>query len=283
MANEQDDLPPVAEPLSRAKEALGKFATFWRTRAAIIGGKPLYDWSPDQIKEAGYFGPWTFNAVETAFVGGIASVVVNFFRALLRTTETPAEPTFLTPTDPALASLLERTNQWFEPFFIPILTTSVVFLAAWGSLRFRDSNPNSRSRARRAYLYLDATYGLFSQLFLALALSIVSVLDDATSSRFLSAAPAVAIAGIISILVAFVYQYYINMRKIPKTLFVLNGYLPRYVNFWNKKLPNDPPMSRWTLSIYLGGWPLIFLASLTLSTLSLLTAHMISWLQGLVR
>lgn len=279
---EEKDLPPIAEPYSKAREGLDKLTKFWRTKRAIARGEPLYDWSDEQLKQKNYFGPWTFNAIETAVTGAVASGAANLVRVVFsEPDETP--PPLLPGEDAALAALIQRTSQWIDPFFIPILTTAIVFLAAWGSLRYRDSNSKSRARARRAYLYFDGAYGLFSQLFLALTLSIAMALGSTHTSRLADAAPVVVGLAVILAIVAFIYQYYINLRKIPKALFALNGYASRYPHFWNRRKPDDPPMNRWALSIIVGGTPLVLLTQLALGFVSLILAQALLWIQNLVR
>jgi hypothetical protein len=109
---ENSDQSPVLEAISEVRskwtKGLESFRSFWRTKRAIEGGIPLYAWPAADILKAGYYGPWKFNAIETAFTGGVASITTNIFSLLAGTK--PDEPQTMTDLDPAFASLLKATS-----------------------------------------------------------------------------------------------------------------------------------------------------------------------------
>lgn len=289
---DKDPLSKVADDVhSEWAKKFQTFRAFWRTKRAIAAGTPLYDWPLANVQAAGYLGPWKFNAIGIAITGGVASVTTNFLNFLAGAK--PDEPQKLTDVaslladaDPALASplafnsLLTTTSGWVYPFAIPMFLTSVVYLISWGTLRSKDSNPQSRHRARSAYLYFDGAYGFVSQLFLAFGVSLLftklgqKVLNIDELNPF-------GLAFLVAVVLAVVWQFVISLNKIPQLMFVANGY-SRARHFWQRAQPNGPPRRKFFLAHILGGWPLVVAINLLLAAISYLLATLLFWLRSLI-
>lgn len=233
MAAEKEE-SPLKEFLIKIQDTVDKARRFWRTKRAIERGEPLYDWSSSQLAEAGYYGPWKFNAIETALTGGLAaaatSVIAFLNSSSANSSEVIAGPELL--LSPEVAAMVERTSAWTQPFLIPLLTTSIVFLIAWGSLKRKDSTNGTRARARRAYLYFDGAFGFFSQLVLAAGSGLLAdqpafdirlfLTDDVIHDLdpgLLVIVP-VTVAMVVG---ASLVQLHVSLRKIPRFLFTITA------------------------------------------------------------
>jgi hypothetical protein len=279
--SETEDRPPISEAVAETKAKWTKHLEtarkFYRTKAAIQRGIPLFDWSPAELQSSGYLGPWKFNAIETAATGGLASVTVNVANALDATK--PDDPLMLEGMDPPLASLLTTTLGWLEPFTIPILLTCFAYLMGWGTLRRRDSNSERRRRARHAYLYFDGAYGLYSQLFLALG---VSFLTTGLGEKLLLDGQLnyVSATFFVALVLCGVWQFIITARRIPRLLFAANGYSGRVRHFWQRSQAGDPPWNKLFLANIVGGWPLLWLTSLVIGAISFALAWLLYQVRG---
>jgi hypothetical protein len=277
------DRPPIVESLAEEKTKWTKHLetarAFYRTKLAIQRGIPLYEWSITDLQAFGYLGPWKFNAIETAITGGLASLTVNIANAL--SGAKPAEAETLDGIDPALATILKTTSSWLEPFTIPIFLTGFVYLMGWGTLRRRDSTSVKRLRARLAYLYFDGAYGLYSQLFLAFG---VSAISTDFGQKVLSSDPLsyFAVAFFVALVGAGIWQLVITGRRIPRLLFVANGYSGRVRHFWQRSHPTDPPWNKLVVANILGGWPLLIVTSLLITAISFTFAWLLYLVRGLV-
>ena len=257
---ETKDKSPFEEILSKLWNTVEKLRKFWRTKRAIDQGIPLYDWLAADIVETRYFGPWAFNAFQVASTGAIAVAIINLVQFVTGVVlEEEKTGILFDPDDPKVIAMLGVTSGWFEPFVVPILTTALVFLIGWGSLKRKDSSSESRKRARSAYLYFDAAYGCLPQLFIAISASTLAIAarDDSDASKVSLFKGGLLMVFLIILIVGIIWQLYLSMSKIPKSLFAVNGYSRRVPHFWKKRLPSDGPWSKWSFATFIGGPPLL--------------------------
>jgi hypothetical protein len=256
--SDSDDRSPVSEEVTELRafwsQRFDLVRRFFHTRRAIHRGTPLFDWSAVDREAAGYLGPWKFNAIETAVTGGVAAVTVNLAHALGNSR--PAELQGFGTIDPALEPILRTILGWLEPFAIPVTLTAVVYLMGWGTLRRRDSTFETRRRARFVYLYCDGAYGLYVQLFLALAASFSSTefgQRTIAGNRWGCLSIALFYSALI---LASLWQTLQTTRKIPRLVFVANGYSDRLLDFWQRPQPTDPPWTKFSLAFAVGAGPI---------------------------
>jgi hypothetical protein len=270
---EDRDESPVQATLTGVTTWLKDARKFWGTRRAVLRNRSLWDYKAEELLSAGYLGPWKFNLFQTAAAGGLAAVVGKLLDLV-----SPAPEAIHTPLlgDPELDRLFFAAMDWLEPFTIPTLLTAFVFLMGWGSLKAKDSTPQRRKRARAAYLYLDAAYGFWSQLFLAL---FVTVASSNLSLRKLGDAP-----WLVALFVCLSFwQLYITGGKIPKFLFQANGYSNRAGHFWQRRRPDDPPWNRLLLANLISSIPIYVGLQLSVVLLSRGYAYGVQALRHLVR
>jgi hypothetical protein len=277
---EDSDVSPVHQTYSdfssKLKNWLRESRQFWSTRRAILKREALWDYAVETRVAAGYFRPWKFNAVQTAVAGGIATLVGKLLDVL-----SPNPESALTG-NPEFDRLLESALRWLTPFTVPILLTAFVFLMGWGSLKRSDSTPQRRARARAAYLYLDGAYGFWSQLCLAVFLTVVfSHLWQST------VAPSATLIGpwwaLLLFYVLAAWQLYIVGSKIPKLLFGTNGYSTRARRFWQRRLSDDPPWNKLVLANLISIVPLFVGLQLTVFAVAYAFAYLISGIRHLLR
>src|SRR5688500_9134921 len=114
--------------------------------------------------------------METALVGGLAAAASKLITFVAETSESPTDDANLATLfglGPEVRVMAERTSGYIQPCTVPLITTSIVFLVAWGSLKSADATKEAKARARRAYLYADGAFGFVSQMFLAAGIGIL--------------------------------------------------------------------------------------------------------------
>ena len=223
MSDDGDQSPLERLPRKRLN-LISALTTFRRTRKAVKAGVPLYDWTPAQLRDKGFSGPWALN-VYTSLIASL-----------------PA----------ALLVMAVAPNQFLIAFLVPTHFSILTFLAGWGSLKAKDSTRDSRARARRAYLYLNSTYGLPYQRALALAFPVFWGINSWVTD--------LEQAGLLLLLIFFfplayggASQFRLTFIETPEHLFQINGYSKRMRHFWQKKRPDDPPRAKYNLVVLLGG------------------------------
>lgn len=237
--SDDGDQSPLEKPPRKRLNPISSLTTFRRTRKAVRAGEPLFDWTLAQLRDKGFAEPWTLT-VQTSLVASLPAV---------------------------LLVMAVAPNQFLIAFLVPTHLTVLAFLAGWGSLKEKDSARESRARARRAYLYLNSTYGLPYQRALALAFPVfwgisswVGVLEQA------------GLLLLLIFLVPLVYgggnQYRLTFMEIPDHLFQINGYSTRVRHFWQKKRPDDPPWAKYNLAVLIGGLVCFYLILRILIALS---------------
>lgn len=257
--------PP--NPLSDMKKKLASYASFWNTRKAVLRGEPVYDYSEEQLKSKHLLGPWTFNATQSA----ISALIAGFLGKAIAFFYPPADKP--TPALDASASTFEKMTTyagpvydklflWFSTASAPFTLLAVATIIGWASLYKADMSKERRLRASNAYLYLDGTYGFYSQMLLALATA--ALVSDLNAAKVGNTAPTfILIASGSVLLVALIWQIYLTNYSLARKLFVINGYSPHRRTLFNfrKKLENPGP---WELyknvaigGVGLGYWVLV--------------------------
>lgn len=253
-----------------------EFRKFWSTRKAILSGVPLYDWNPSERQKSGYLNHWSFNIQESAFAALPVIVLTRILDFLFD--EFKNKPPDLGSLDERTKVFIETakaTDQFFSAFFAPAFLTLLVSLLAWGSLKGSDSTPEKRARARKAYLYFDGAYGLCFQILLSLVFSLMAWGSNHT--KFVEKLPPFVffVLGIL-FMVGLIGQFIETNKTIPRKLFKMNGYSFRVRHFWQRKRPDDPPWSKYSFALILGGWPVIIVVGVILTTLSYITATILT-------
>lgn len=153
------DVIPVLDKLKELK-------SFWRTRQAVLGGEALHELTKDELKQRELMGPWKFNIVQST-LSALPSVAIAFGNFLRKAPSAP-------PLFPALPEF-DTVYGVLEPFLIPFVLLLTAFAIGRTIKREPDAGLDigaARHRLSRHYLYLDATYGLFSQALASLYPSI---------------------------------------------------------------------------------------------------------------
>lgn len=275
-----EDPSPAREKYDKTRSGVSKFFSearvFWETRRAVLRGEALWENSSSKPAESTYFGPWKFNAVQTAIAGGFAATTTKAINLVLPPSDSKEPKAFA--DDPVLSKLFETTWGWIEPFVLPIFLTAFVALMGWGSLKQRDSTPQTRARARAAYLYLDGAHGFWPQLILAF---LVAAFSSQLPVRFAEtvSSPGVLWPMLILLLVLVIWQFSITAGKIPKLLFFANGYSSRARRFWQVRKPDDPPWGKLVGANLLAAWPLQIAVAGSAFGLAFGLASFLKWLQ----
>ena len=234
---------------------------FFRTKRAIRQGVPLYDYSPAEISRRKMMGPWELDITESILAGLAGILVTALLGFFLLDSQFPKQdPDPVANVGPATFQqtlrLFQKVQKWATPFFLPTLLMLVSWLLAWASLRSGDTTPERRLRAQLAYLYFDGSYGLAPQAAIVTGIVLfadigVRVGQDADKAAKL--APLVWIA-LAAILLGMSWQFYLSVRKIPRKLFVVNGYSDKFPAFtWSfKKYKNLGPIHKYSFMLIFG-------------------------------
>lgn len=259
-----------------------EFRKYWKTKKAVLTGIPIYNWDTSEREQHGYLEPWTFNIQEGVFASLPSIFIVKILDFLFKHLKNdPQDLSSLDIRTKIFTETLQSTNQFFSSFSAPLIITLLVFIVGWSSLKRSDSNSESRARARRAYLYLDGSYGLIFQLILSLEISLITW--GFNHEKFINRLPGniyiiFVVFYVISILGQIIQTYHI----IPQKLFKINGYSSRVRHFWQKKKNNDPPWSKFSTMTLLGAFPVLLVVTLIQHLLSNMTATFITSLRMLL-
>lgn len=224
-------------------EEFQRLRRFFRTRSAIIGGEPLYDWSHDELEKKGYLTAWKFNVAESALASvpvAVAGQVVSF---LLPQPDLPRPEVIAT-----------RLQSVINPLVIPFL---LFFAAGWvarSSFKKKDATAAGMRRSKKAYLYLEGSHGFLPELVASAAAVVLSFTSFTLGKGAPEPAPVVVIVTILAVvagLVAVIWLSRVVRVRIPKKLFLLNGYSARRLPFY-KLWTKDPavgPWNRYTMTV----------------------------------
>lgn len=253
--------------------------SFARTKEAITNGDELYLWSNEDISAKGYLTPWKFNLAETAATGVLASATANTIQFFAQVPEDSLASREILVNE-EFTRHFENIAIWLDPLSVPVILTSVVFFFVWGSLKKRDATPEKRKIARRAYLYFDGAFGLYTQFFLAFS---IGVLSTSSSQKLFEDDSLIFLAVVLAVLMfaAGIWQVRVSMVKIPRLVFAVNGYSDRSKHFWQKSLPDDPPWTKLSLAHIIMGYPLLLAVSIVFFALTYGLAYIAYIVSGL--
>lgn len=194
-----------------------EFQKFRLTRRAILSGERLYEWTPRERKSRDYLGPLHFNIQQSIFSGLPPLVLVTIFDYWYQIYKDPTE-------DDKLGQMFEGIYRVIYNFTTPILFTLFAYILARASLRRNDVTPDKVEKAKKAYLYFDGAYGLYSQALLSLAFSLI-IWSQTHTKALNNLPPYLLFVGFILFLIAAIYQLSLTYWRIPKKLFKeVNGY-----------------------------------------------------------
>ena len=237
---------------------------FWKTRDAILGGEPVYEYDRRQLSESGYLGPWHFNLTQSTLSGLPALLIPLILRIL-----------HLSKTTPAQDDLLDEILQLFGIPFILMLTAYVVGRA---SLWKRDATKAAKRHAAHVFLYLDGAYGFYPQLAATAVFSLALAASDASDLQAV-----LRFASWVGI-----WQLIVSMKTIPNELFWALGYSShpdrKSITLFQEGAfrpakpvvakEGDPPKWKYRLCV-LFVLPMIVIAFLVLVSLLSLALHLV--------
>jgi hypothetical protein len=149
-------------------KTIGDIKKFLKTRKAILDREPLYLYTKSQLRERGFLGPWTFNAAQSL----ICSIPGLILSSLIWIVFGPiSSPALGTDDDPIATSI----SAWINPLRGPFTLLAIVYVVAFACLPKRNTTRANLHAGARKYLYFDATYGFWAQLWFAASLPLYSI------------------------------------------------------------------------------------------------------------
>lgn len=179
---------------------------YLRTRKLIKTGHPLWELSPETLKEKRLQSPWYFNLYESIFAS-VPAYIAGFFASFFPTIEKE--------------HLYENFGTIFNtlyPILPPILLLALAYTAGWSSLRWKDFSMQKAKIARKAYLYLDGAYGLLPQSLIACFNTLF------WASIFRESLSGLMVPVIIGNLLSWTLFLLTNWHTVRVKLFSINGY-----------------------------------------------------------
>jgi hypothetical protein len=236
---------PVQDLVIEVKEKVSIFGKFWQTRRAILRGEVLARKSTSELNSGGLFTAWKFNLLQS----GISTIPALMAGKVLDTLFPP-------PKLEGFQSEFASWISWTLPATAPFLLFVLAQVAAWASLKRRDTNPQSKRIARSTYLYLDGAFGLYPQTLVTLGILLIFwhiAHQRETHGKWFLILLIVGIAGFAT---GSVWQLILNLRIIPRKIFVVNGYSYRLKSFWifRDKGRNFGPLNKFLFAQAIGGW-----------------------------
>lgn len=246
----------------------GQLMSYMVTRRLVIQHQAPIDMEQRELSEKGIMGAWSFNIYEIFLASIPATLLYWYIKTFV---DYPLSQTYVNPYTnlSELESQINSIINTLQPFTVPFALTIVGFLLSWASLHREDISKESLRKARHLYLYLDGSYGLFSQSIMILGLGILTW--EFNSSNLLKD---YIWWGVLLIWIGVFHAIYLASRKIPKKLFVMNGYSDDVKPMLWKSKSNVKygPWVKWSLSYILTGYPLSLILGLILYGISYLIA-----------
>jgi hypothetical protein len=271
--HQTDDTPDLLQPL---RDQWGRLRKYRTTKTAIRRGVPTWELSAAQLKAQGLSGPWEQEILESAFAALPALLLLKVLHFLFAERE---EVALTRATLSEVVRLRADIFQYLTPFITPLCLLAAVVIASRASLKAADSTPERRRLAKRAYLYLDGSYGLAPQAFISLIIAALSTVAERK-------VPGDKVSLLLILFVLWqlvsIWQLWIIGRTLPQRLFQMNGYDTKVPHLWSRKAGhNYGPWSKYTLAIVFLG-PIVVLA---IFALAFGVAHVSAifgvWLRGL--
>lgn len=250
---------PLSEAIAESAHSLLSIGQFWRTRRAVRSGLELHKLDDAERELNGFASPWPFCIQEVVFAAIPSFLLVGMLNLLFgEVTSEVASPN--ASGAPVAQQLFERIFGWLDNLTVPALLTLAVYLVSWGALKAKDSTPEARRKCREAYLYLNGAYGMTPQAILTTAVAYLAWQYE-RSDAWLGSSIGLMVhqVVIVAVLVSSVWILWQLGKAIPKRLFAAFGYTDRAGHFWQKARDDDPPWSRYSTAVFLGGWPLALL------------------------
>jgi hypothetical protein len=250
-------------------DKLIKYKRFRRTRRYIKEGQQLFDLPADEISRLEVMGPWSFKTYEimlAALPGEVIGAIISFIApyepsAQLSDNLSQHQVAFVRDylrLEPSISKII-----W--PVYIPTLLLISSSIVSRGSLRKEDSTRQSRKRARNAYLYYDAAYGLGTQTLLSLLLAVmIASYQRGWGFGTTPFSPAIYILTIPLFVAAMVNQIYISLGTVANRLFRLNGYATGSRSTVASSLI-PAPRFRYVFFVYLAGYLNILMVAVFVS------------------
>jgi hypothetical protein len=220
---DQDDGPSeLFEPL----KFVNKLRKFWKTRTAVLGKTPLYDYSKSKLEHCGYMGPWEFNITQSALAGlpGTVYSAINFVLFAPKSS----------------ISAADKVQEVLHPMMLPFVLMLTAYTVGRASLRNEDFSKAARNRASRIFLFLDGAYGFYPQLLLSCLVPLLAKRSD--SDAFDSTFGQISMYMFMGI---GLWQLLIYLLFLQEDLFNALGY--RTYGLTDSR--PSPPTSRYRLSV----------------------------------
>jgi len=221
--------------------------------------------------------PWPFNLYQSALsaLPGVLAVSVLSFLGI----EVTHKLIFADPFDAQVDVYYQKFISYLQPLIIPLALGVTCFGTAWASLEKGDRSGEKMARARRAYLYYDGAYGLWTQAIMSLVVTFYySPLREKLGGLTM-------LFGILFFLAAVMWQRAISGWKLPKALFAVNGYHYEYPKswFWFRSDTVSRAWRRYRLvGLFFVGLALYLLIMLTIAG-AYLAAYGAAYVQGFFR
>lgn len=155
-------------------ERLTKFFSFLHTRRAVLSGAQIWEMPKEDLTRENYLEPWAFNLYQSALSAVPTAAmffVLHFFG--LRTIDDVHALRLKNVMTPDAFSYLEKVTPYLHATVVPLTLFVGCVVAGWATLNPGDRSKDRVRRARRAYLYLDAAYGLVPQAGIPLGLALI--------------------------------------------------------------------------------------------------------------
>ena len=250
---------------------LGDLPAFLSTRRAVGAGEEPWNRTSEQRAVARLQDPWVFNLQETV-LAALPTV------ALLRALDWffIAEPSLNPGTDLRsryYALLYPDIVSTLLALAIPLTLLLTAPIIGWSSLKSADRTPESVRRATHAYLYLDGSLGLFSQMGLALLVTVDVWITGGGATGPVFVVVALMLMGVW--VWALAHEIHIMWSDVPRALFRLNG----YGDVTHAEGPAKPPRAQYILVGFVG----TVLIGLVVSVATVLVAQGIAHLASIMR
>lgn len=236
------------------KKKLEEARKFLRTRSAIINGDRLYDNTKGELESLAVMGPWKFNLMQSTICALPGMMIV----ALGWVVGHPLLPVKAPLGDP----LQQKIYGVLEPLGPPFVLLFSVYLVAYCCLPSGFVTKHNWNAAKRKYLYLDATFGIWPQFILASSLAVLQMAVVHPQSQ-----PSVVSGELASLtfFVTLIWQGFVTAFKVREGMFDYD-YIPERETMFASLL--ERPMLKFYLLLALGLPIVIFLVTFVLALTS---------------
>jgi len=294
MNEHEKDPSPIQRIIDAPLSKIRVWREYSNTKKAVLSGEELFRAPDEEVKKKGYLTPWKFNCLESIIAGGIATTLVNLFGFISRQSvnSSSSDSVHLWPSWAALWNdgfdprdwirlddmesihLYNTVASWVEPFIIPIFISCFVFSYGFCTLKTEHATKERKRIARRAFLYFDGAYGLWTQVTIAACLGVLSTKIGLESLKISNLFALVVVFALVS---ALVWQFWLLFDRIPKAIFKVNGYSIR--GLFKAKTADEPP---WGKLVAGQLFSLYVLSAVLMIGSFLLVCHLSNWLNHIL-